>query len=136
MKVYVVTAGEYSDYHIVGVTLDYKKAKDFAERNTGEYYYNTYRVEVYDTDKLEVFSEWMHYWCVSTMNEDLWATECDDSISYGLDEMNVVQKAKHIQGIRLYVYVVAEDEEHAMKIATDLFTKYQYRKKVDEYAGE
>ena len=31
-KVYVVTAGSYSAYHICGVTLDYEKAKEMQKR--------------------------------------------------------------------------------------------------------
>ena len=40
MKVYVVTSGEYSDYHIVGVTLDKQVAEIFVNSKNatkGEY---------------------------------------------------------------------------------------------------
>lgn len=51
MKVYIVTNGEYSDYHIVKVFLDKAMADDFAERATTSGYGNDYKVEVYDTEE-------------------------------------------------------------------------------------
>lgn len=50
MKVYIVTNGSYSDYHIVKVFLDKEKAHDFANRATTSGYDQDYDVEEYDTE--------------------------------------------------------------------------------------
>lgn len=45
MKIYIVTSGEYSDYHIVGVFLMENEAEEFAHKANGE-------VETYVVDEL------------------------------------------------------------------------------------
>ena len=50
MKIYVVTQGEYSDYHIVATFLDKKIANDFANKmnSTIKGYSRDFSVETYD----------------------------------------------------------------------------------------
>lgn len=50
MKVYIVTNGSYSDYHIVKVFTDKAKADDFAKRATTSGYDQDYDVEEFDTE--------------------------------------------------------------------------------------
>ena len=48
MIVYIVTAGEYSDYHIEHVFLDRKKAEQYValqHRDCERYGYDTYNIE-------------------------------------------------------------------------------------------
>jgi len=47
MKIFIVTDGQYSDYHIVAVFLSKEKAEHYAKYNSG--YYDSCRVEEYDT---------------------------------------------------------------------------------------
>ena len=47
-KVYVITQGEYSDYHIEAVTLDRKVAKAIVERISGDQFSNGPRIQTYD----------------------------------------------------------------------------------------
>lgn len=49
MKVYIVTSGEYSDYHIDAVFTDKKKAETYYSAHNSEGY--PYFIEVYDIDK-------------------------------------------------------------------------------------
>lgn len=49
MKVYIVTAGEYSDYGIQKVFLDQDKAEKYAKYRNGYNSWDDYRVEEYDT---------------------------------------------------------------------------------------
>lgn len=55
MKVYVITSGEYSDYHIVAVETDYEVAKRIvAQLNTeGKQWEN--RIEEHETGKYEIY---------------------------------------------------------------------------------
>jgi hypothetical protein len=49
MKVYVITKGEYSDYHICAVTLDEKKAERLAKIHTDSW--DKADVEEWDTEE-------------------------------------------------------------------------------------
>lgn len=50
MKIYIVTSGEYSDYHIERVFLDKEKAETFSKKATTDHYGENYVVEEFDTD--------------------------------------------------------------------------------------
>lgn len=71
MKVYVITAGEYSEYHIERVFLDKEKAYRFAAVNRHIAAINNYRVEEYDCDddnietnnKTKVYRSYRYYIC-------------------------------------------------------------------------
>ena len=134
MIVYVITAGDYSDYHIVGVTTDKKFAEDFCKRRNNPDEWIEYRVETYDTDDIMCLTDNMHFWMVRANNKgERWALECDDSISYAVGERNKVQRSKYRNDeIQWYVYVVAEGKEHAMKIGIDLIMQSRYRKEIEE----
>lgn len=55
MKVYVVTSGEYSDYHISGVFINRKMAEIYcAVQHDVDTWTNDFRVEEYDTDNYYV----------------------------------------------------------------------------------
>lgn len=58
MKVYVLTAGSYSDYHIVSVFTDENKAnqsKDWLNQNTNTYDgSDNYYIEEYESDKFAI----------------------------------------------------------------------------------
>ena len=49
MKVYIVTRGSYSDYHIEAVFLSKEKAEYYVKYNSGSYYDTPY-IEEYDTE--------------------------------------------------------------------------------------
>ena len=51
MKIYVVTAGEYSDYHIERIFLDKEKADNFCKYHSGDniFWEDTMRVTEYET---------------------------------------------------------------------------------------
>lgn len=114
MKVYVITQGCYSDYHIVGVALDKEKAeriKSFFDRD----YYSA-EIEEYDTEKWDLSDERNLY-----------------SIRIYRDEISVIDNDAYYDPnvVRAYpwgvyeVSVMAKDEEHAMKIASDMIAQYK-----------
>lgn len=110
MKVYVITKGCYSGYHIVGVCLDKKKAKKIAEAVSEEprSLYEA-RVEEYDTD---AFVAGFRYHV--SYADDIWYADIDD-----FDE----HRNNYAYNDRSFV-VYAKDKEHAVKIAQDMRAEY------------
>ena len=111
MKVYVITKGCYSNYHIVGVSLDKKRAEEIAKAmdESNESWLNETRVEEYNTD---AFVTGLRYH-VSYIKGD-WTADIDD---YDTHQSN------HTYNERSFV-VYAKDKEHAIKIAQDMRAEY------------
>lgn len=129
MKVYVVTEGSYSSYHIVFVTLDKARADVFVKRyNKTDY--DDYRVEEYDTDVIKLFDDGRKLYQVWKRDNDVIRVyeekPCyqDDFIMNKVKRYNV----KNPKSIQYSVHVMAEDEEHAEKIGADLIAEYMARK--------
>lgn len=49
MKIYIITKGEYSDYHICKATTDYEKAKRYKEAYSTNW--GDARIEIYEDEK-------------------------------------------------------------------------------------
>lgn len=128
MKIYVITAGEYSDYHIVAVTTDKEKADNFVKvhNDSKRFYYDDAYVEEYDTDDFDiaindrngkyfrVFGDWDYAQnCVEI--------ECDeiDSLDYITKRNSQYYTLMIGDACRWEFYCTAKDEEHAIKKATD-----------------
>lgn len=65
-KVYVITEGDYSDYRIVGVTLNRKAAKQYCKNveRVSEGWDSVPRIEEYELDDFGDGSEWCRvYYC-------------------------------------------------------------------------
>lgn len=128
MKVYVITAGEYSDYQIVGVAT----TKDMADIIVGKHnLYNKYdeaQIEEYDTDVYEPLrtnDQW-EVWKRLDKQTNQWKVKCE-SKSYLSDEVNKVNVNYDGHGKihSYYVVVYAVNEESAIKIASEKFAEYQ-----------
>ena len=119
MKVYVLTCGEYSCYHIVGVLLDEEQAKIAAEVMSDRY--NDVEAETYDTDALKFIKPGWKYWTLAFSERDhaIVDTFRDDYYLDALGEPRLCA-INH----RWYVDVYAEDEDHAIKSASDKLDKY------------
>ena len=119
MKVYVLTSGEYSEYHIVGVLLDEEQARIAAEVMSDRH--DDVEVETYDTDELKFIKPGWKYWTIVFSERDHTITDvvCHDYFE-SLDEPNLFGE----QHKNWYVDVYAEDEDHAIKNASDKLSKY------------
>ena len=134
MKVYAVTAGEYSDYHILAITDDKEKAKSLVElinNSRGHYGYNDADIEEYDTDDVDISlsNKDKKYFRVWSSNRDDWRINCGEVT---LDDYLDYKKCNGfftISGIPQSwdFYCSAEDEDHAKKIATDWIAKEKAR---------
>lgn len=128
MKIYVITTGIYSEYHIVAVSLEKETAEKFVEnRNTPNMYdYEEYRVEEYDSDTLlhhqkEIDKGLKRYFGV--MKED-------GSFSHVFlnpyDELEKFHPGHVVRDAHHYIVeVLAKDEEHAKKATIDRFYKWK-----------
>ena len=113
MKVYVITKGVYSDYHIVGVVLDKNRAEEIVE--TISTTHSKAFVEEYDTDSFATCLRFEVYYIYGNWNAIV-------------DEYN----NKHMNNCLYdenHFIVYAKDKDHAIKIAQDMRAEYLAKKK-------
>lgn len=134
MKIYVIVAGEYSDYHIITATENEEKAKSLVElinKSHNHYGYNDASIEEYDTDDIDISlsNKDKKYFRVWSSNRNNWSINCGE---VSLDDYLSYRKCNGfftISGIpqSWEVYCSAKDEDHAKKIATDWIAKEKAR---------
>lgn len=135
MKVYVIEKGEYSDRHVIGVTLDEEKAKYVVEEGNNRvsknfwYCSNDYGYTEFEIDKFdELYNLYKNNYKMFRVEKELntktiTISEMEFDGDY-LDESGVVRKSYYEN--YLSVYVLAKTEEKALKIAADKFSEYEY----------
>lgn len=132
MKVYVIAVGEYSDYHVCAVTLDEDQAKLLQIRYSDKW--DTAYIEEYDTDdyKMEADDIYKHMYSVKfDKNHEIYSFNeiSPRNVRHGEVE-DCSLWFKYADGSRkcfnysVIVYVDAEDEDHAKKIAKDIYMKW------------
>lgn len=110
MKIYIITKGDYSDYHICNVTTDYQKAKRYEEAYSDNW--DDARIEVYEDGENE---KERYCWAYNPVSNT--AT---------ISEYNEKERVKtNMRGEICTVIVYAPDEKHAIKIAQDMLAKYK-----------
>lgn len=117
MKVYVITKGEYSDYHICAVSLDAEKAKNIA-RICG---YGA-EIEEYETDTWESVGPETHGYECRFDNDFhlLQVSECS------IDDERDLEIESYVDS--MIISVAAEDIPHACKKACDAVAKFRAEK--------
>lgn len=130
--IYVITKGEYSDYRICAATTDKKRAEKLRELFTDRY--DDASVEEYfDGDFSSLIERGLRAYHVWVNNLDGGRFEVNEVEPVG-DSQAVYNRVYPVQfrGNAHAVTVRASDENHAIKIAQDLFAQYKYRKEIDE----
>lgn len=131
MKVYVITQGSYSDYHICGVVIDRKVAEQMVDRlNRMSSWYSDANIEEYDTDEQEsILSGNLTIYGVRLSSKGKVIRVCkhDEFPLTYRQKFNSVEKCWN----EFDIVVVAKDEDHAKKIAQDIFAEYKYREEVE-----
>ena len=116
MKVYVVTRGEYSEYHICGLTTDEesaKKAKKFYSDDWCEA-----EIEVYDTDKFSSMENWKLFIVFFDKSGSVKrAEEIDRNDDYFVDRLADWEEDDYFHGEDFQVF--ATDKASAIKIAAE-----------------
>ena len=103
-KVYVVTEGEYSDYHIEAVSLDKEWAEAYAKRRGGN-------VEEYTLEEERRLCTTMYE--VIFIGQSIYSVLERKGQEYNCDEKIIGDDEKMI------ILVIAKDKDHARKIAQD-----------------
>lgn len=124
MTIYVVTKGDYSDYHIITATLSKQKAENIAEIYSDEY--ENAEVEAYaelSDAEVETIMSKLELRFVFNIQQDGTVSEIDAVFQ---------NKDKPKMDISHYGYICfsipANDKEHAIKIARDMRAKYYAEK--------
>lgn len=121
MKVYVITQGSYSDYHICAVAIDPEQAEKLAKIYSDRYY--TAEVEEYDTEE-------HREWCDGRIPFEVIFYR-DGSHSIWLEDNRLapgVVVDPHFGSIEMKVYLYAPDRDTALKIAYDKRAEYLAQK--------
>ena len=110
MKLYAITKGDYSSYHICALTVDKKKAMKLKKVYSDEWY-DAMIEEFEDGQPGELNICWYYNnWFDEAKVEDYAKPE---KIEFRHD------------GVLIGAYVFASDEEHAKKKAHDMIAKYK-----------
>lgn len=131
MKVYVLTAGNYSDYHIVAVFTERWKAERVMDILYGgqEWLYSP-RIEEYDSDVIDDNRMQWEYsvWIDDNGNssDDVWVAH-DYEMAMTSEQLNKVEIMRNRNPRRYYVKVLAADRETALKIGRDLVAEFRAR---------
>ena len=124
MKIYIITKGEYSDYHICAVTTDKKQAVLLKQRyNRNDCFsFGDAKIEIFDTEQSKEILRYENtYFCRCEKNSSniIVSSSSPEYAEY---------KVRKIKDGSLYVYVNADTEEDAIKFASDKFSKYKAEK--------
>lgn len=124
MKIYVVTTGEYSEYRIDSVFLDKHKAEIYCAKNNVRR--DDYRIEEYESDDDEIEGEIDIAWKYEIREGDrnAWGT----IVHYSYRCLNEVTESNYRSELTATVYLRAENDEKALKIARDMFAQYKAEK--------
>lgn len=121
-KVYIITRGDYSDYHICACFSTRKQA----EERLHLYGDGDAEIEEWDLDKAIILPEGLIPWCVRMNKND---GEVFTARHVPLDEFedrNYITEEKlrgHFWYDTFEIYVLAKDEKHAIKIANEKRTQ-------------
>lgn len=127
MKIYVITQGVYSDYGIVGVTLDKVKAEEYVKRyNNGEENdYFSARVETYETGRVDqaITDKRPMYECLGVWGEvrDVREIEFGSQHFHREGQMEVFSRPTCND---FCITLRANDKEHAIKAASEIMERY------------
>lgn len=117
MKVYVLTEGCYSAYHIIGVTLDEEQAKIAADALSNRNF--TVNCEEFETNDINIIKPGCNLW-------EIYFDEKTHAITriYRSEYPDCLGTVQLMRNKTFCVEVYAEDKEHAIKYASDKLSKY------------
>lgn len=119
MKLYAVTKGDYSDYHIIVLTADKEAAKKIAKMYSNSEYGKA-EVEEYEDGKI-ILGKKLYFVRVVDGNVDDVAEDLSD---YHLFDTSVFWGHMYGGKEMYYTHVLADTAEKAEKIGKDRIMKY------------
>ncbi len=126
MKLYAITRGDYSDYHIITLTADKNVANQLAKRfKSNDDFYGDARIEEYEAGEIILGKE-LYY----VRMEDGNITDVrEDYSDYNIYNTSVT-KVKGLKGKEVYyTYVLTDSRDKAQKIGKDRIMKHVARYK-------
>ena len=135
MKVYVITSGEYSDYHIVRVFAEKENAQKYiALMNKGRCIYSDdYYLEEYETDDDNFTCPETPIECRQFYIRDgkIWSEDDDTTFVFG-NEIKLLKE--HGTCDRVLIpkdRIKDKDENQIKKIVEDKYIELEYKRKVE-----
>jgi hypothetical protein len=123
MKIYVVTQGEYSDYHIITATTDKSVAEAVAKKFNSDSYCKPI-IETYNDAETMLKPCWYVWFEPSGSVSQVW-NESDNYYAYG--DIGTCDTPRLCYD-KMRVTVSADTEEAAIKIAAEIRAKYLAQK--------
>lgn len=116
--IYIVTKGHYSDYHIVAATTDKKIAEKIKKKFDDDC--GDCRIEKFPDAEEMLKTVWIVFF---KANGDVWmCREAEDEYDYR--QVNKIVDTVYKRDYDMVVYVEADTEEAAIKIAAEKRAKY------------
>jgi hypothetical protein len=129
MKVYVVTHGDYSDYHICAIFSTEKKAQEYADSfvdKEGNASYNQASIQKWEVDEDCAVPVGMRIFRIKL---DVFTGDvCDSELIYPDDSEELDYPDKVVSdwcGSEYTITVLARDRDHAIKIANEKLAQYK-----------
>ena len=115
MTHYVITSGNYSDYHIVAVFSDEKEAEKMLGLLNAHQGYYDYKIEYWEDGFVAEYREGCYPFFVCFQNNSIkWDKRNENFESCMKDEWYYNEERNYFS-----VYVFAKDEQEALKIASE-----------------
>lgn len=118
--IYVITRGEYSDYYVCGATTDRKRAEYLQKLYTDGLYHAEIEEYVDGDPEAGPCKDLKPIWCVNLTDGGMWYAWV---VSYSIVPFTNSYEFVNDIGTMFVATVMAEDEEHAIKIAQDQMAK-------------
>lgn len=127
MNIYIVTCGEYSDYHIERIFTDYKKAEQYValQNRNPDGYQEEWNIECHSTfdDNLQGEIKVYYLYTFNFLNGE---AKIIDTEIVGYQKKEFFYKYRYdtdLVDIRFRLTIDEESEEKALKIAQDEYAK-------------
>lgn len=137
MKIYVVTQGEYSDYHIVCVTDNIENAEMCRKVVSDQW--DEANIETFDTDDVRFDLGDNTPFQVAIWDDgsvDIEKLPIDDGFGYQSAIEHVVFRSHRKNDTGYRVSVLAKDRPHALKKAADFIMQCKYQEKIEGDGNE
>lgn len=121
MKAYVILEGEYSDRHVVGVTLDREMVTKILDTH------KWWDCEEYETDAFALMGDGGKLFIVCKEDGKYTAREEVNNIGYYLGDVGKLEfyKKNQWKNDRYFFTVMAKDKDHAIKATQDKIAEYE-----------
>lgn len=121
--IYVLTKGDYSDYHIVAATVSKETAQRIAER---------YEADIEKYEDAEIIPD-KPIWMVRVSDNACEAYETDGDYAIPDAMKSKIYPNSKLGYVTLWVF--ADDKEHAEKIACDKYAQWKHNQPIGKIYG-